>query len=210
MGSAVGGEESKNVGDLDLLVFVNKPKDLLTVENFLRDYKRLSYSDLKVRYQFYLKNQINPYLPSPQFNPHYYTAIKVKNIPLSNSNTFDKSPWLSRDVVESSCRASSLDNSLYLFRIIHKQKLNVDTNHRLIKYVRALIADSMFLKGYFGFSKTELYQVFPKVYPEIDTFVPKLMLETSSKGLDYFSNQEPKSLQENVIKFAYQTLLYTN
>lgn len=209
VGSAVGGEESESVGDLDLIVFVNNPMELLNIENSLRGYKKLAYTDLKVRYQFYLKNQINPYLPSPQFNPHYYTAVKVKNIVLSNSNTLEASPWLSREVVENSCRASSLDSGLFLFRIIHKQKLNVETNHRLIKYVRDLITDSMFLKGYFGFSKTELYELFPKVYPEVDTFVPNLMLKTRSKGLEYFSNQEPKKLQDQVLKFAYQTILCT-
>jgi hypothetical protein len=206
IGSAAGTEKSSRVGDIDVVIFFGKTKDLTQIELLTRPYKHLEGTDLTIRYQLYPKSFINPYTFNTGFNPVYYTAIKTVNHLISGEDILANSNWLDETEVKSFAKMLVIEECLMVFRVINKQKWNSKQNSVVMQKIIDMLLNLMFYKGYFGFSKTELYSGITSEYKLANPEIPNLMLEDRKSGIPRFYEKDPEHIQTECLKFAQEIL----
>lgn len=206
IGSAAGTEEIENVGDIDIVIFVQDIKNLSLVELETRPFKHLEGTSLTIRFQFYPKSFLNPYKLNTGFNPVYYTAIKTINYLIYGQDVLNESNWLDETGIKDYARNLAIEQCLMTFRVVNKQKWTSQQNSTVMQKIIDILLNLMFYKGYFGYSKTEIYSLVNKTYNLKNKVIPELMLSDRISRIPTFYEKEPPYIQTECLRFCQELL----
>ncbi len=206
IGSAAGTEENENVGDIDIIVFFKNVEDLKKVELLTRPYKHLEGTALTIRYQYYPKSFLQPYKFNPGFNPVYYTAIKTINNLIYGEDVLNGSNWLEETTVKDYSKMLVIEECLMVARVINKQKWTDKQNSTIMQKLIDILLSLMLYKGYFGYSKTDIFALVSQSYNFKNAKIPNLMSTARKSGAHTFYEREPKELQTECLDFCQDIL----